>query len=259
MKKLLHISLWLVVFTGVMVILGFAVHEQKTIRCSLLRVDIDDAPGPGFVNSSDIIERINEKYDSLPGKCLDSIRSEAIENMLNNDPYIREANVVKTLLGEVIVETRRCTPLVRVITDDGESFYLSTTGTIMPMSKKYIPRVLIASGNIRMPAAAIKKIQDQKASVLAHPLLSQIHYLARKLAAHPYLDAVIGQIYVNKDQEFELVPADGDHIIVLGDLKNLDIKFENLLAFYQAGKTRTGEQPYREINLKFINQVVCKK
>ena len=59
--------------------------------------------------------------------------------------------------------------------------------------------------------------------------------------------------------EFELVPEFGSHIIVLGDLSDLDKKLRKLNAFYQQALLEEGLNKYKTINLKFDNQVVCVK
>ncbi|MFP4470227.1 MAG: cell division protein FtsQ/DivIB [Bacteroidales bacterium] len=259
MMRFFQISFWLLVFAGITVILGFARQEQKNIVCSGLRIVIPDADTPGFVTEADLRRIITHHHDSIPGLYLDSVHSEQLENLLKSNPYISGADVVKSLLGEVIIEAHRNRALARVITSGGESFYLSEAGTVMPVSTKYTPRAIVASGAIDLPASKIRQLQEEKSSLHNHPLLSQTHYLAGRLKQHPFLNAYVEQIFINQKQEFELIPADGGHIIVLGDLSNLEIKIENLLAFYQAAKPRMSEKAYREINLKYINQVVCKK
>ena len=259
MMRFFQIAVWVLLFAGITVILGFARQEQRSIVCTNLRIVIPDGTRPGFISESDVRKIINQHHDSICGICLDSIHSEQLENLLNRNPYISGAEVVKSLLGEVLIEAHRNTALARVITSGGESFYLSEAGTIMPVSTLYTPRAIVVSGAIELPQAKIRQLQNEKSSMIAHPLLSQIHYLTVKLKQHPFLEEYVEQIYVSSKQEFELVPADGDHIIILGDLSNLEIKFENLLAFYQAARPKLGNKAYREINLKYINQVVCKK
>jgi len=56
-----------------------------------------------------------------------------------------------------------------------------------------------------------------------------------------------------------MVPSSGDHIILLGDVENLNHKLENLNAFYQAGISKLEEGEYKIFDLRFKDQVVCKK
>lgn len=259
MKKILQFAFWLLVFTGVLVVFGFATREQKSIRCSLVRIDITENTQNGFIDEDEIKNIITGKADSLEGTILDSINATDIESRLNKNPYISGARAVKTLLGELIVEAERHKPEVRVIATGGDSFYLSNAATVMPLSATYVPRIIIASGHIPVSEKEMKELAENGQDPLQHQLLKKIHHLACRINAHPYLSRHIEQIFVNDKNEFELVPASGDHYIVVGSLENLNRKFQNLLAFYQAGMPKMKEKGIREINLKFNNQVVCKK
>ncbi len=59
--------------------------------------------------------------------------------------------------------------------------------------------------------------------------------------------------------ELELVPRSGRHIILFGRLENIDRKFDKLLCFYRKGLSRTGWDRYRYIDVRYHNQVVCRK
>jgi cell division protein FtsQ len=151
-------------------------------------------------------------------------------------------------------------PLVRIINEHGENYYISTDGNILPFSTKYTPRVLVASGNIANTYKAIKDsaLNIHQKSTDKTAILASIHNLAMALSEHEYLNKYIEQIYINRQNEIELVPADGDHFVILGNTENVQKKFSNLMAFYRAGKPKM-EQGFQSLNLKYTNQVICKK
>ena len=51
----------------------------------------------------------------------------------------------------------------------------------------------------------------------------------------------------------------GGHEVVVGDNDRLKQKLKKLEQFYQRASTNLGWEKYREINLKFKDQVICKK
>ena len=51
----------------------------------------------------------------------------------------------------------------------------------------------------------------------------------------------------------------GDHTITLGNFNNLNQKLNNLLLFYQKEFSVYIWDSYKDINLKFRNQIVCTK
>jgi cell division protein FtsQ len=47
--------------------------------------------------------------------------------------------------------------------------------------------------------------------------------------------------------------------VVFGSIENYEEKFRNLEAFYKKGLPVSGWNLYKEINLKYKNQIVCTK
>ena len=61
------------------------------------------------------------------------------------------------------------------------------------------------------------------------------------------------------DKNIELVPRLGDHRIFIGNAENLPWKFEKLRALYEKALPLVGWDVYESIDLRFGDQVVCKK
>ena len=87
----------------------------------------------------------------------------------------------------------------------------------------------------------------------------KIYKLTSYLLDNDVLKHLFDQIYISQIGDIELVPKVGNHIVVLGDIDNLDEKFENLLAVYKEGFVNLGWDKYVKLNLKYKNQVVCTK
>lgn len=260
MKKIFQITIWFLIATGIIFLLSFAMTEQKTVTCKALEVSLTDNAADGFIDKDDIRDLIFSEFDTLQGNLLDSINTSAIAAMLRQNPYIRKAAVFESVSGVVKVEVEREIPLVRIITPEYENYYIAESGAILPVNKGFTPHVMVASGNIR---DTYHSVQDStfvyhNEIEAASETLASLHYLSSALQNHPYLQSYIGQIYVNKNGNIELVPEDGDHIVVLGDVVGLSEKFSNLMTFYHAGKPSVKEG-YRTVNLSYANQVVCKK
>lgn len=242
-------------------ILGFALIDQKTHKCTDISVSLTDENPRGFITSSEIEKLVYLKFDSVRGKLIDSLNIELIEMELAQNPYIKSVNVYTTVHGKLSVEVEREEALIRIINRKNQSYYLSRSGRALPVSRNYIPHVVVASGNIK---EGYGKIKDQKIIGLTqetdkNPVLSKLFFLAGKLEGNHFLKNHIKQVYVNKKGEIELIPENGKYIILLGDVDDLEIKFENLLAFYQAGMSKVGIENINVLNLKYKNQVVCKK
>lgn len=261
MKNILQISLWAIVFAGITVIFGFAVAEQKRSLCSGMSITIHNDESPGFINAAEITAIIEKHCGKVEGKHLDSINTGVIAAALRNNPYVREAHVYKSIQGQISVELRRSKALIRVINKTGQAFYIGTLGEILPVSRYFIPKTLVATGNISINPendkdGIFKNTEDKNKDV---ELMRDLHSVALTLKAHPVFGKSIGQIFLNSKGDMELLPAGGGHIILIGNAANLDIKLENLLAFYEAGAPKLNEKDYRIIDLKYNDLVVCKK
>lgn len=258
MKKILNISVWLLVFAGIILLLSFAVNEQKHVNCSRLAIVFTDSVGSGLMDSHALESLIISRFDTLQGKPLDSINTSAISRMVNSHPYIKTAAVYKSLSGIVQIDVEREEPLVRIINNNDEYYYLSESGAVLPPKSGYAPMLMVATGYISESYKDIKDFNFYQSPYLEETsVFSSVHHLAQTLEKHDFLNNFIEQIYINKSGEFELIPSGGGHYILLGDASQLDKKLNNLMAFYRNGiQKMQGEVSL--VNLKFTNQVVCK-
>jgi cell division protein FtsQ len=74
-----------------------------------------------------------------------------------------------------------------------------------------------------------------------------------------FLKNQIGQIYIENKDYYLLVPVVGNHIITLGDPKNPENRLDRLKIFYQKGMNEEAWKTYKTIDLRFKNQIICKK
>ena len=112
----------------------------------------------------------------------------------------------------------------------------------MPLSRHYVAHVLVASGQI-----------DEKLA------LGDLYKFALFLEEDDFWNDWIGQIYVDSDNNVELIPRVGNHKVVLGTFDDYQTKLENLRLFYEQAIPKVGWEKYSEINLKYKNQIVCIK
>lgn len=59
--------------------------------------------------------------------------------------------------------------------------------------------------------------------------------------------------------EVDLVPRSGSYTIRFGRLEGIERKFDKLLRFYEKGLAHIGWEEYRIIDIRYEDQVVCKK
>lgn len=244
-------------------LLGFVEHERKALPCNTIEIKIDESNELFFIDKQDVMEIIKLNGDSVIGQAMGEIDVHKLEKIINRNPSIENAHVYKTINGKVIVEIKQRTPLFRVFSMSGESYYIDKLGYFMPLSDKYTARVPVASGYIfeKYASNADVTIYDVMAndSLASKTIIDDVFLLAEFISKDEFWNAQIDQIYVNIDRDIELVPRVGGHSIVFGNAENMKEKFDKLMLFYKKALPNVGWNEYKYINLKYKDQVICSK
>ncbi len=246
---------------GLSVLLAFANSTADSSLCNRVQINIEGNETDPFIDQRDIRALIKEQGKPIEGNFLSAISSEQLEKTFNNHSHILKSEVIKNYDGvlEVNVITRR--PIARIINFNGESFYLDAEGKLMQWSEKHSARVPVFTGAIYESYARCKGIDYSKIdindSLLKSPGMYGLYRLAKYIDRSEFWRAQVEQ--VNVSEELELIPTAGDHLIILGDYFNLEEKFNKLFILYKEGLNKVGWNIYSEIDLRYRNQVVCKR
>lgn len=261
MKKYLNITFWIFVGTYFFVVLGFVSSRQKKALCTSINVIYIDSLQYRFVDKDDLIKLIDEKNEKVLGKPMNELNISKLEKIISEQPYVKSAEVYTKINGVLNVEIAQRLPIVRVINNKNKGFYIDKEGYLLPLSKKVSLRLLVASGNINFnpDSTDASHINDNQDINKDKKILQDILVMADFINNNEFWKAQIQQIYVNNENEFELVPLVGSQIIYFGTIKNYKQKFKKLEATYKKGFLYKGWNKYKSINLKYEHQVICKK
>lgn len=240
MRKLLKILTWIGIAAWFVVILGFVSSESKQVLCNRLDIQLSDTVMHRFVTVSDVRKLLEEGDMQLQGYPLEDIDTRKLETLLEQNAYIKNAEVSTDISGRMEVDVEQRVPLVRIMPSGKEGFYLDTEGEVLPLSEQYTPLLLLLSGNVSDTGPEVCEF-------------------CTFLSDHPLWKEQIVQVYVNKRGEYELVPRVGAHHILMGSLDDWEIKLRNLELLYKQGLSVYGWNTYGTINLKYTNQVICTK
>jgi cell division protein FtsQ len=249
MRRILKILSWIGIAAWFVVILGFVSGEADQVLCNRIDVVISDTVQNKFVTDADIRTMLRSEGLKLQGYPLKEINTRELERLLEKNPYIRGAEVSTDVTGRMEIDLEQSVPLVRIMPEGREGFYLDTEGKVLPLSKKFVPYVLLVSGYINT--------SDMGES--AEGQIGEIYDFCSYLVNHPLWRDQIVQIYVNRKGEYELIPRVGAHQILMGSLDQWENKLEKLELLYQQGLSTYGWNNYNTINLKYTNQIICTK
>ncbi|MGL5273184.1 MAG: cell division protein FtsQ/DivIB [Phocaeicola sp.] len=227
--------------TYILLAMTFFNAEPIDAVCRDLSIVINDSAVQHFVSSKEVIRLLERKELSPVGKKINEINTQTIEEVLAEHPLIENVACYRTPSQRIGIQITQRTPIMRIIPNSGNSYYIDIKGEVMPLANTPA-HVVVATGNITREFA-----------------MKELFELATYLQSNPLWKAQIGQVYVTASKELELVPQVGDHIIFLGKPKEYKEKFSRLKIFYKKGLNEIGWNKYSYISLEFSNQIICTK
>lgn len=235
------------------VILLSAVSRKKNSFAENTSVEIIPLEsGEKMLSDKDVRQILLRAFgNTLEGTELANLEVERMERVLEEDPFVLDAEAFVGQSNTLHVKIRQREPVLRVLDNNGGNYYLDKDGAKIPVSRNYTARVLVATGNIAPYSADFR--QKKRNS------LKDTYALANFLRADPVWEGFIQQIHVNNAGEFVLVPLVGDQKILLGSTRNLEDKLRRLKIFYKEAMPYAGWRTYETINLKYNGQVVAKR
>jgi cell division protein FtsQ len=262
MGKKMNIALWFCF--GLLTVLGliFANKERNKLITSEPVVSIAIEQDP-FVTKQDILIRLKRMQLVYDGQQMDQVNISAIEDSIKAMPEIESVEVFKKMGNQWEVNVKARQPIARIFNTEGESFYLDKFGKKMATSSNFSARILVFSGNIqdRFDSLNLTDIMNNKV-LKSKNSLDQIYRISNYVCKDPFLSSQITQVFRNQWGEFILVPQVGCQEILFGTANNeeeVTEKLNKLKTFYKDGISYEGWEKYKTINLKYKNQVVCKK
>ena len=249
MRKFLNILTWIGIAVWFVVILGFVSSEADQVLCNRIEVVLSDTAQSKFVTDSDIRDMFREKGLQLQGYPLAGINTRELERILEENTYIKKAEVSTDVSGRMEIWLEQRVPMVRVMPDGREGYYLDKEGKILPLSGTFVPYIFLVSGHIDKAGEGTAGGKQQE----------EILRFCTYVTEHPLWKEQIVQLYVDKHGEYELIPRVGAHQILLGSMEQWEKKLHNLELLYEQGLSVYGWNAYSTINLKYTNQVICTK
>ncbi|WP_426670956.1 cell division protein FtsQ/DivIB [Mucilaginibacter sp. McL0603] len=246
-KRILIGCAWAVSLGGLVVLMSFIEFKKSGVFCKAVKIYI---PGNQyFIDKEEVDNIINVHKHQLVGRNMESINLHDLEKRLKANPFIESAKVYADMDGIIKVEISQREPVMRVMNQAGQDFYIDQHGLKIPMSSNFTAKVLVANGYI-------DEVFGNKLDTLHTEIVTELYKTAQFINKDSLWSAQITQLYVTQDHEIELIPRIGTNRILLGNADSLQNKFHNLLVFYKQALPQVGWDRYKLINIKFANQVV---
>jgi len=256
MKRIIQISLFVLFALAISGLMGFIYIEQGNQTLKNVVININHHGEKGFLSEQAIREMINN-FDSIPHLKVKAVKTRTIESEISNNPFVEMVDAFINIDKNLIINVEEKQAFLRIYNKNHTGFYIDYDGNILPLSNDFTPRVLIANGYIDV--TPIKEMSNIYDSIYTKTKLVDLLELTKLISENKFLTAQISEIYVNSRGELDLIPQLGNHLIRFGTLEDAKIKLNNLDIFYKKALIGEGWNKYETINLKYKNQVVCKR
>ena len=240
MKKINWHSIRLVLIIFVMIFL-YSFSSKRNSERKISKIDIKFESNENMFLTHEMVNNLLiQKLGGTSSIQKDKLDLNTLETVLDDHEMIEKAQVFSTIDGLLNTRITQKTPIVRVITDN-DSYYLDSKGDKMSLSQNFSARVPLVSGEI---SKGIEK-----------PYL----LLFNEIKKDDFLSKNITGAQIMPSGNVVLTNRSYDYKIAFGKPINVEKKLKNYKAFFQHAIKDTLIKSYKEVNVMFTQQVVCKK
>jgi len=258
MKKWLNRSVWLMVVLGIIYLIVWSNLMRLNTNSEDLVVDIKKTDYQPLITAEEVKTQILKEIPGVIGASAENIKLEKIEDEVAFNTQLTDVKAFLDIAGKVHINAKPRKAILRIFDEKGYHSYLGEDMILMENSLSRSYRILVANGNIPHLNA------EQRWKVLLNEetlpeIYHQLYQLANIIEEDEFLNTLINQIYITKNQKAILTPKVGVKKIEFGRLENMEEKLFNLKALYLHGNKKVDWQKYEAINVEYKNQIVCSK
>lgn len=240
------------VVVGFFVVAGTRLHStERERRVQRVEVVITDSLSKGYLATADIHTLLQESGLNPVGKSVDSIRLKDIKSLIEGVDYATEVNTYVDFRGNVTIELSQLVPKVRIKTSDGHDFYLTDGLVVLPIQEGKVLNLPIVTGTLPLPfdkgftgdiaslAGEGKKNYEEN-----YNFLSKLIKFVDLTENNPKYRGKIVQITATsrsqksdgewREPTFEIVPLEGNYVVRLGTIENMEAKLQRWQRFVEA-------------------------
>jgi cell division protein FtsQ len=240
-----------------LVVPAWLTHKTRGMICSGININIADSSDYHFVSKLEIRNLVSSGGSRVIGAPVSSISLSEIEERLSRLRELKVAEAYMTIDGMLHVYASQRNPVMRVIAGGGD-YFVDDDGVVLRCKKLYTPRLQVVEGNIRITSQMLNGTSVLDTAV-KNTILKDVFDLVEYVRNDDFWSAQIDQIYVDDDDEIDLIPRLGSQRIHLGTTENYRGKLRSLETFYREVLPVKGWNKYDLINLEFKDQIVCRK
>ena len=263
MKKVLTLIFLVLLGIGILVILFFANNKNEKIISKKPTISIHVEGENAFLTESELLDRLIFKNLYSVGDLVEKINITKIESFIRAMEEVKSVKVFKNIGSTWNINVQLRKPIARIFNLSQNSYYLDDEGFTINRTHLHTARVLVISGNIleNLKNQSVKEIINND-SLKSIRKLDDIYRISNYVCNDPFFNALIGQVYLEMNGDFLLIPLVGSQTILFGSAKSdeeVKDKFNRLKVFYREGMPQEGWAKYNTIIVKYEGQIVGRK
>ena len=253
----IKIPRWIYVLLGaipVLLLIAYMDSQQGYKRCRGINIEIDGGePENYFVSEKDVKNLvIDNGHDDLIGIRFDKIDLRKLESRVKSNNLVKSCQVARGLGGDLNVSVAQHRPIARLVSASGNNtvadFYINADGVLISLSDHYTSRVILVSGPYFEKLKRIYRKKDQD-------LVSLLNYIDKD----PFWKSQIAQLEIAEDGNIVMLPQMGSETIDFGAAipEEFETRFNKIKIYYTQILPTKGADSYKNVSVKFKNQIVC--
>lgn len=249
-KSILGKVLWTIAGIALIVLFTFAWQDKGQKKCTGVQIElVGDNTAILFMDEMEIKALLAEQgvKEHVPINGLNLIK---IEQSLSAIKWVKNAEVFIDNNQQVQVRIEQRVPVARIFTVSGNSFLIDSTAKQLPLKQLSVMRLPVITG---FPT------NQEQLSKPDSALLSHVLKLAMLIRQDSFYSAQVAQINIATNGDLEVVPALGDHLVLLGSIEKIEDKLNRLFTFYKKVWIQSGINAYQVLDCRFDHQIIALK
>ena len=242
--------LWSIAGAALIVLFVVAWKAKEEKRCTSIQIElVGENTAALFMDEKEILQIIHEQGVN-EGMPIGDVNLNTLEKYLQTIRWVKNVELFLDNTQSLQVRIEQRTPIARIFTASGNSFYIDKEGLQLPLKQLTV---------LRLPVFTNFPTDQEKLSKPDSLLLNDVLHFTQAVATDSFFMAQTAQVNIANNGDFELVPSVGDHLVLIGSVENIEDKLNRLYTFYKKVWVQSGLNAYQVIDCRFDNQIVALK
>ena len=250
--KILTWLLWGSLCSGILVLLVSAVNTENSVTCERVEITIDGKSNLKMVTADEITASLWPERSGIKpvGKKISEFNLFNLEQQIEKNPWVADADVFFNHHRVMQIKVSQRTPIARLFLPDGASVYLDAHFMTLPLKTTDV---------LQLPVFTNFTLLKRPLNASDSATMARIVGLSNYIMADEFWMAQIETVHIQYDGSFELTMQLGDETVLLGKRGDWDNLLPKLKLTYEKFAHDQLWGKYRQIDLQFKDQVICRK